>query len=159
MLLIQRLARITQHSRCLSAFSDLSGLMNSTSTDRFYAKNLEMSGEANKSFTQTELFWKAVQKDAKLVGSDPGSHLQNIRSNFNKFFDSGEVCDRGELQEAITDASAGKGEFVCVLGGKSVGKSLVAHKIAVEQNNCKGGSLVLIVDGRKFGKDLDKGAS
>jgi hypothetical protein len=150
------LARITQNSRCLSA--SVSGLMNSTSTDEFYAKNLKMSDKSMKFFTQRNIFWEAVQLDAKLLGINPDTYLHNICSSFDKFFDSGELCDRGELRDAITAVLARQGQFVCVLGGKSVGKSLVAHKIEAEQNNSEGGSLVLIVDGRKFGKDLVKGA-
>jgi hypothetical protein len=159
MLLLPRVARNKQRLRCLSTFaSDLSGLMNSTSTGKFYAKTLKMSDKAIKFFTQPKIFWEAVQKDAKLLSIDPHTYLHNICSSFDKFFDSGELCDRGELRDAITAVLARQGQFVCVLGGKSVGKSLVAHKIEAEQNNSEGGSLVLIVDGRKFGKDLVKGA-
>ena len=36
-----------------------------------------------------------------------------------------DMRDRGELKGAIQDITAGSGQFVCLLGGKSTGKSLI----------------------------------
>jgi ABC-type Na+ transport system ATPase subunit NatA len=68
-----------------------------------------------------------------------------------------DVWDRDELKCAIQDITADSGQFVCLLGGKSTGKSLVIRYF--ERLNLKGCNMgtVLVIDLRIEGSDILKG--
>jgi hypothetical protein len=55
--------------------------------------------------------------------------LKNMRDKAKKFIKSDEVWDRKGLITSIEDIIADDGNFVCILAGKSTGKSLVLRSI------------------------------
>ena len=56
-------------------------------------------------------------------------NLKSMRDKAKKFIKSDEVWDRKELINSIEDIIADDGNFVCLLAGKSTGKSLVLSSV------------------------------
>ena len=89
-----------------------------------------------------------------------GSNADLLKSNLTEVIKKAkvfmrnrdEVRDRDELKSAIQSIHSDVGKFVCVLGGKSTGKSLVIKNVEkLNMNN------VFVVDLRLKGSDILKG--
>jgi hypothetical protein len=84
------------------------------------------------------------------------NNLLEIIKKANVFMDDqNEVWDRDELKGKIEDIIADRGEFVCLLGGKSTGKTLVIRyleKVSLENKLSMGN--VFVVNLRAEGSDI-----
>ena len=80
------------------------------------------------------------------------TNIGNIVKEARKFMKSRLVWDREELQGALKATLAQKGEFVCFLGSKNTGKSLMLNNLGSPNDDS-----VSVVDLREHGSDISKG--
>jgi len=67
--------------------------------------------------------------------SDPvkiKNRLEEIENYMDTFMEKNNVWDRKDLFQGLEDVARKKGNFVCLLGGKSTGKSLVLQKFSMQ---------------------------
>ena len=69
------------------------------------------------------------------------AYFENINKKIMKFKNEKKLWDREDLMKGLSKSTNTKGNFVCILGGQSTGKSFVLHKF---QENAK--NKVIIVD-------------
>ena len=87
-------------------------------------------------------------------------HLASAVRRCTAFLDSGVVHDREELRGTLEGVLGGSGQLALLLGGKSVGKSLLLAELARRTDlvGVDGATrAVLYVDARKFSTDLAAG--
>ena len=95
------------------------------------------------------LLWEAATKDAQDRNMTTEDYLKDMYDAMDKFTVSGEVHDREEFYQFLNGVYANTGKLLLVLGGKSVGKSLVLadfEKKLQEKRNY----YPLLVDARTF---------
>jgi chromosomal replication initiation ATPase DnaA len=132
-------------------------------SSRFYADTIDTSREGLAWLDESGLMWKAAVKDANEKGVPVEEYMANIDDNIEKFALSDTIYGRKELLGALRDAFNDEGQFVLLLGGKSVGKSYVLRNLRNQYNSAspKADSetkrLVLYVDGRRTARDLQAG--
>lgn len=90
--------------------------------------------------------------DANGNVSECKTNIRNIVKESRKFMGRQEVWDREELQSALKATIAQRGKFVCVLGGKNTGKSLILGNVETLNDDS-----VFVVDLRLYGSDIFKG--
>jgi hypothetical protein len=117
------------------------GLLNPTSTDAYYARELEFPRDCQ-AFTTPGLMWEAARQDAVAVKLPVEDHVATIEGSVAKFFSDGGLFDREELLAALRKSLIGEGTFTLLLGGKSVGKSFVMLMLAREYNQAESGIMV-----------------
>lgn len=131
------------------------GLTNASATDSSYATALDMTAPLLLRNT-TQDFMVAARADAAALMVSVGSHLSTAAARCEKYLDSGEVHDRNELRCALLGVLQSKGQFALLLGGKSVGKSLLLRELAkmdfVGMDNVP--RLVVLLNARECGVDL-----
>lgn len=66
--------------------------------------------------------------------NDDGKDMKEIKKKADIYLESNEVCDREQLIHELKETFEEKGKFVCVLGGKSFGKSKCLNSLAKEAN-------------------------
>ena len=128
--------------------------------DFFYSEAIDMSKEGLAWLDTSGLMWKAAAKDAAQRNVSVQEYVEDIKIHIRRFAVSDKVYDRKRLLKALDDAFSEPGQFSLLLGGKSVGKSLVLRYLQkrynnegqVDVNNVK--RLVLYVDARGSPGDL-----
>jgi hypothetical protein len=105
------------------------GLTNASATDSSYATSLDMGAPLLLRDTAQD-FMDAARADAAALNVSVGTHLAATAMRCEKYLDSGEVHDRNELRRALLGVLQSKGQFSLLLGGKSVGKSLLLRELA-----------------------------
>lgn len=136
--------------------ADHHGLINSTATDMYYAQKLDLPGDL-RGFTQPGLMWDALQEDAKVLNISPEVHLSQIKSSAEKFLREDGVYNREELLGTLHEALSDEGTFTLLLGGKSVGKSMVLRSVNEQYTKADKGPMVVQIDARRTGPDLAVG--
>jgi hypothetical protein len=124
---------------------------------KYYAAKVSLEAEDIKWFSESGLLWKAAEKDAGLRGITTKKYLEELIVNFQNFFSSGKIHDREDLIDQVDSAMKQIGSVTLVVGGKSVGKSLVMANRRNFFNSQPDGNgngdgklpLVLLVDGRE----------
>ena len=97
--------------------------------------------------------YNSALKDANGDIEKLEKNMEEIEKNAEEFIYKKEVWDRAELKVELNDIISKRGgKFVCELGGKDTGKSLVLKEI--EKENL---TKVFIVDLREHGPDILKG--
>ena len=100
-------------------------------------------------------------RDAAAVEEDAREHLASASARRLKFMCSNVVHDREEVQAALRGHFGDRGQLALLLGGKSVGKSLLLGELAKRRGEIVGADgakrVILYVDARSFGKDLAAG--
>jgi hypothetical protein len=76
--------------------------------------------------------WEAATKDAKAQGNTTDVYLKRMNLALEEFQNSGKVHDREDFYQFLGKVHTSEGQFLLVLGGKSVGKSLVLSDFAVK---------------------------
>lgn len=134
------------YSGLLSGFDNVSDIRNA----QFYAKSLDLKSTAD--FLKTPSYvYEQAKKDLLLrKHSDVKEYLFSLKRNVSDWMDKNEFYDRELIVESIKDSLSLKGQFVCLLGGKSTGKSLLFDHLSKRKNNSKNLSLILL-DMRAFG--------
>jgi hypothetical protein len=134
-------------------------------SSRFYADTIDTSREGLAWLDESGLMWEAAVEDANEKGVPVEEYMANIKANTRKFALSDTIFDRKELLGALRDAFNDEGQFVLLLGGKSVGKSYVLETLRNQYNSASANAfakretkrLVLYVDGRSTGLKLQVG--
>jgi hypothetical protein len=112
-------------------------------------QRLGRAGEAQSAAAQGE----ALERDVR-------AHLAAACSRSDAFLSSGAVHDREEIKSALEDMLRQRGQLALLLGGKSVGKSLLLAELAQRTDIVGDGGAtraVLLVDSRRFSTDLAAG--
>lgn len=95
-----------------------------------------------------------------LVERSVKSHLASVSDQCSAYFDKGAVHDREELRDALKAMFELKGQLCLLLGGKTVGKSLVLAEMAKSREMRGRDGLkraIVYVDARTFGMHLSAG--
>ena len=99
-------------------------------------------------------FLKALKEDAGEKQVDADAHLKTVRLNAKKFMQGNTIVDRESLIQSLTDAIFEDGLLTLVLGGKSVGKSLVVSYVAEQVRQAPHGNrTILLVNMRQMPAD------
>lgn len=149
------------------------GLMGPGATGAFYTTSLDLANPLLKSSTA---FMAAARADARdrlssrtfKLGEDQTEaleksvqeHLGLACSRRTKFLLSGVVHDHKEIKSALVGLFKENGQLALMLGGKSVGKSLLLAELAQRTDIVGTDGLtraVLYVDARKFSTNLSAG--
>jgi hypothetical protein len=103
------------------------------------------------------VLWEAATKDANEQNVSTGDYLDRVSRALEDFQHSGEVHDREVFYQFLERVHKSKGNLLLVLGGKSVGKSLVLRDFAAKLDESTK-MWPLLVDGRSFaGASLEVG--
>ena len=123
----------------------------------FYARQLD--GDFFADVKNSDLFLQALKEDAgeKQVGAD--AHLNSIDQKATQFMkgqpnEPRKIVDRESFTDSLTDAISRDGKLTLVLGGKSVGKTLVVSHVAEQVRQAPGGNrTTLLVNMRQMPAD------
>lgn len=127
-------------SSCLGAFAfaeaprdekpwHKAGLMKGA-TDDFYAPELDLA-EAKQLVEKRGLLWAAAEADCAARGeASVDKYLQEVDTATRKFLHNKELYGRDGMMAELEGLFRGEGELVLMLGGKSLGKSFILHKLA-----------------------------
>lgn len=144
----------------------LQGLDYAKEEATFFNPKLCMSVESFEWLDLKQIVWETAEKDIKQGHVSDTSTLEYVDRLWlamGTFFNTGRIVGRAPLIEALRTMVVGVGQFSLLLGGVSVGKSIVLQNVTNHYNN---GSvkdekaskhMVLYVDGRSYHGDLSKG--
>ena len=119
------------------------------STD-YYSQNLAMDSINDVEWLlKPGLLWAAATKDAQDRNMTTEDYVEEMYAATGKFIVSGEVHDREDFYRFLEVVYRGEGKLLLVLGGKSVGKSLVLADFEKKLRE-KGNFFPLLVDARTF---------
>jgi hypothetical protein len=79
-------------------------------------------------------FLQGVNVNLVQAMNEDGYNIQEIREKSELFRRSSDVCDRKEIIHYLEETCEHQGSFVCLLGGKSFGKSKCLSFLAKEAN-------------------------
>ena len=108
----------------------LTGL-NDVSLASYYSMNLPIKQAAELVKNNRHLY-DIIETECQ---SDPvkiKNRLEEIENYMDTFMEKNNVWDRKDLFQGLEDVARKKGNFVCLLGGKSTGKSLVLQKFSMQ---------------------------
>jgi hypothetical protein len=119
-------------------------------TAEYYSSKLKMDSLDDVQWlVEPGHLWEAATKDAKAQGNTTDVYLKRMKHALAEFQKSGEVHDREDFYQFLEKVNTSQGKFLLVLGGKSVGKSLVLRDFAVKKLSPKN-YWPLLVDARGF---------
>ena len=121
----------------------LCGLLNISSA-KYYSTNAPIH-ESAELVKNNRLLYDIIERECESDQSRIDEYLENMESNMDAFMEKNTVWDRKELLRGLDDIARKKGNFVCLLGGKSTGKSLVLKEFSLEK---KKNSKVFCIDMR-----------
>ena len=97
---------------------------------KYYSSQLKMDTTDDiKWLMEPGLLWEAVVKDAKERNITPEEYIKDVEDGIIKFKFSGKVHDREAFYTFLETMFRSPGGLRLVLGGKSVGKSLVLRDV------------------------------
>jgi hypothetical protein len=100
-------------------------------------------------------------REAHALEEDVKTHLLQASRSCSKFLDSDTVYDREDIKSALQRVLGESGRMALLLGGKSVGKSLLLAELADARRVIVGldgkERAILYVDARSCGGDLTAG--
>ena len=115
--------------------------------EKSYARQLD--GNFFADFKNGSLFLQALEEDAREKQVDADAHLKSVRLNAKNFMKGSTIVDRSEFIDALLNAVSEDGLLTLVLGGKSVGKTLVISHVAEQvRQGPDGNSTTLLADMR-----------
>ena len=88
-------------------------------------------------------FYRLACEAAKGGGVGVEEYLSNVRRLQDDFINTKEVVDRGDFMKALRDAMLSK-EFTLVLGGKSLGKTLIRNHTVCQMENEANANLTIV---------------
>ena len=100
------------------------------SNTRYFTTDLDISSvpEALK----RRSLYTSWMEDVCYHSEDADKYLEHVLSNITQFFMENEVWNRDELRASLERIVTGRGQFACLLGGRSTGKSLLLNELAGE---------------------------
>ena len=123
----------------------------------FYARQLD--GDFFADVKNSDLFLQALKEDAGEKQVDADAHLNSIDQKATQFMkgepnEPRKIVDRESFIDSLTDAISRDGKLTLVLGGKSVGKTLVVSHVAEQVRQAPGGNrTTLLVNMRQMPAD------
>ena len=116
----------------------------------YYSRNLAMDSVDDIEWVRKPgLLWAAATKDAQARNMMAKDYLDNMRAALANFSMSTKVNGRQEIYEFLETVYMSDGRLLLVLGGKSVGKSLVLADFEKKLRE-KGNIFPLLVDDQTF---------
>ena len=112
--------------------SDSKGLlagMHNVLDEKCYSKCINIEDAAALVNNRANIYDNALLDCGGDLGKLDG-YLESIVSKSNEFMDENKVWDREDLKAAIDLVISNKGQFVCLLGGRSTGKTFLLKDIA-----------------------------
>ena len=119
----------------------------------FYARQLD--GNFFADVKNSSFFLQALEEDAREKQVDADAHLKTVRLNAKKFMQGNTIVDRKAFIQSLTDAIFEDGLLTLVLGGKSVGKSLVVSYVADKVRQAQGSSRTVVLANLRRGGEAD----
>ena len=119
----------------------------------FYARQLD--GNFFADVKNSSFFLQALEEDAREKQVDADAHLKTVRLNAKKFMQGNTIVDRKAFIQSLTDAIFEDGLLTLVLGGKSVGKSLVVSYVADKVRQAQGSSRAVVLANLRRGGEAD----
>ena len=120
--------------------------------EKSYARQVD--GNFFADVKNSSFFLKALKEDAGEKQVDADAHLKTVRLNAKKFMQGNTIVDRESFIQSLTDAIFEDGLLTLVLGGKSVGKSLVVSYVAEQVRQAPHGNrTILLVNMRQMPAD------
>lgn len=113
----------------------LSGISNITSAE-YYSNNIQLE-KAVQLVKNNRVLYDIVSQECAFNLNNIDEYLESILDKLDIFMGKNKVFDRAELIDGLENASETTGNFVCLLGGKSTGKSLVLKEFAQEEKSNK----------------------
>jgi len=117
----------------------LSGLPNANES-HFYSTDIKKDN-ANYLLKDKKYIYRSACKDEKETNLGINIYLEKIRQRVDQYLKKNTVWDRHQLIKNLNEIIKSRGKFVCLLAGKSTGKSMVLKEI-VRRNKRK----VILVD-------------
>jgi hypothetical protein len=131
----------------------LTGIVDISSV-KDYSREINLDDAANLLKDRNHIYNIALEEAQGNATECKNNIIENIKKAGIFMANRDEVWDRDELKRGIQNIIADRGKFVCLLGGKSTGKSLVLRyleKLSLE--DCSMGT-VLVVNLRREGSDI-----
>ena len=125
------------HNWLLYGISDISSA-------GYYSSKLPLQ-QAVELVKNNRVLYDIVSQECECDQGKIDKYLENIFVRMNSFMKKNKVWDRAELMNGLNGATEIDGNFVCLLGGKSTGKSLVLKEFAREE---KSNNNVIYIDMR-----------
>ena len=124
----------------------------------FYARQLD--GNFFADVKNGSLFLQALEEDAREKQVDADAHLNSIDRKATEFMKGGsnrqrKIVDREAFIEALEKVVYKDGLLTLVLGGKSVGKSLVVSYVADKVRQAQGSSRTVVLANLRRGGEAD----
>ena len=124
----------------------------------FYARQLD--GNFFADVKNSSFFLKALKEDAGEKQVDADAHLNSIDRKATEFMKGGsnrqrKIVDREAFIKALKKAVCKDGLLTLVLGGKSVGKSLVVSYVADKVRQAQGSSRTVVLANLRRGGEAD----
>ena len=109
----------------------LSGLPNALLAN-YYSMNVPMK-QAAELVKHNRHLYDIIEAECQSDEGKIDKRLEEIENEMDKFMEKNKVWDRKDLLRALDDVTRKKGNFVCLLGGKSTGKSLVLEDFSMQK--------------------------
>eukprot|EP00439_Symbiodinium_sp_Y106_P075139 s910_g14.t2 len=120
--------------------------------EKSYARQVD--GNFFADVKNSSFFLKVLKEDAGEKQVDADAHLKTVRLNAKKFMQGNTIVDRESFIQSLTDAIFEDGLLTLVLGGKSVGKSVVVSYVAEQVRQAPHGNrTILLVNMRQMPAD------
>ena len=119
----------------------LEGISN-ISTAKYYSSSISLQPVAD-IVKNKRLLYKIVEADCDYDSEEINKYLQRIFENTQVFMNNNTVWDRKDLYSGLDQITEVKGNFACLLGGKSTGKTLVLNEFSTHE---KGNRKVIYVN-------------
>ncbi len=148
------------HSRCLSVFATSFpyGLTNASCTSSHYATTMALENPLLSRCSAHD-FMGAARADASERCLPVEAYLAQASLKCDTYLSSGKVHAREEERRVLQGVLKQEGQMALLMGGKSVGKSLLLRELASTPIAGKNGMprMVVLVNGRSCGADLNAG--
>jgi hypothetical protein len=125
----------------------LSGLLSDISKADYYSMHLSVKEAAEIVRNNRQLF-EIIEKECESDTGRIDERLEEIETVVDSFIAKKDVWDRKDLLQELEVIARKKGRFVCLLGGKSTGKSLVLTNFSKQQEGKN--RMVFYIDMRKY---------
>ncbi len=133
------------YSGLLSGIEGVDGIKAS----HFYASTMDLKDTVN-FLKQPSYVYQQAEKDLPHgYQSNIEAYLHFLDSNVSTWMNKDEFYDRELILQTIHRIIQKRGQFVCLLGGKSTGKSLMMNHLSRKENNYKHLSIIPL-DMRQF---------
>ena len=130
------------------------GLIGGNATEHFYNTELKLK-DGFEMVQESSLFFECAKQDASKENLSVKDYLKRCADNAKGYIYSEDVYDREETKNFLKFATSNKGSFMCFLGGKSVGKSLLLRDLQKEAKSRN--QRVFIINARSSGSNLEEG--